>query len=146
MSRTRGSIDEVMASQSTAIVQKLLGDLEHAVMEIVWRHQRVTVREVVAELTQRRQLAYTTVMTVMSRLAEKGILQQHRVGRAYVYEATFTPEQLAMEAAGRKIRSLLDEFGPLAMVEFVHQIGQVDPEQLQRLAQLAQKAVDDDSF
>ena len=132
-----------MASQSAANVRKLLGDLEYAVMEIVWQRGRVTVREVMEELTQRRPLAYTTVMTVMSRLTEKGVLQQYRAGRAYEYEAALTPEGLALQAAGQTIRSLLEDFGALAIVEFVHQIGEVDPEQLERLAALAQEAADD---
>lgn len=140
-----GRLREAM-TETFAAAQKLLGDLEYAIMEVVWRSQRVTVREVAAELTQRHPLAYTTVMTVMSRLAEKGILRQHRVGRAYEYEAAFTPEELTAEAAGRMIRSLLQDFGSLALVEFVHQVGQVDPEQLQRLAELAQEAVEDDAL
>lgn len=132
-----------MTSQPAGNVRKLLGELEYAVMEVVWQHRRVTVREVVDELTQRRALAYTTVMTVMSRLAEKGLLRQYRVGRAYEYEAALTPDELALQAAGQTIRSLLEDFGALAVAEFVNQIGEVDPEQLQRLAALAKEAADD---
>lgn len=137
---------KLMTMKAADIARKLLGDLEYAIMEVVWQRGRVTVREVATELTRHRALAYTTVMTVMSRLAEKGILRQHRVGRAYEYEAAFSPEQLAAEAAKRKIRSLLEDFGPLAMTAFIDQVGQVDPEQLQRLAQLAQDSDDDDSL
>jgi len=135
--------EQKMTDQSIAIARKLLGDLEYAIMEIVWQRQRVTVRTVFEELAARRPLAYTTVMTVMSRLAEKGILRQHRVGRAYEYEAALTPDELAVQAAGQTIRSLLEDFGALAVTEFLHQVGEIDPEQLQRLALLAQEAADD---
>ncbi len=131
-------------NQAAVAVQKLLGNLEYAVMQVVWQNQRVTVRDVVDALNQQRPLAYTTVMTVMSRLAEKGILRQHRAGRAYEYEAVYTPEELAAESAGQTIRSLLEDFGPVAVTEFVQQVGQVDRRQLQRLAQLAQEASEND--
>ncbi len=134
-----------MSGKSTDVIQKLLGDLEYAVMQVVWDHQRVTVRDVADILNQQRPLAYTTVMTVMSRLAEKGILRQHRVGRAYEYEAAFTPQELAAEAAGQMIRSLLEDFGPVAVTQFVQQVGQIDRCQLERLAQLAQEANDHDA-
>lgn len=134
-----------MTSKSTDVIQKLLGDLEYAVMQVIWEHQRVTVRDVADILNQRRPLAYTTVMTVMSRLADKGILRQHRVGRAYEYEAAFTPQELAAEAAGQTIRSLLEDFGPLAVTQFVQQVEQIDRGQLERLAQLAQEARDPDA-
>ncbi|MBI3960303.1 MAG: BlaI/MecI/CopY family transcriptional regulator [Chloroflexi bacterium] len=134
-----------MTGKSTDVVQKLLGDLEYAVMQVIWEHQRVTVRDVADILNQRRPLAYTTVMTVMSRLADKGILRQHRVGRAYEYEAAFTPQELAAEAAGQTIRSLLEDFGPLAVTQFVQQVEQIDRRQLERLAQLAQEAREPDA-
>jgi predicted transcriptional regulator len=125
-------------------VEKLLGELELEIMQVVWARQRVTVRDVLEVLTEKRPLAYTTVMTVMTRLVDKGVLRQHRQERAYAYEAVYTPEELTTKAVGQSIRSLLERFGPLAVTEFVHQIGQVDPEQLQRLAQLAQEAAEDE--
>lgn len=134
-----------MTGTSIDVVQKLLGDLEYTVMQTVWERQRVTVRDVADILNQQRPLAYTTVMTVMSRLADKGILRQHRVGRAYEYEAAFTPQELAAEAAGQTIRSLIEDFGPLAVTQFVQQVGRIDKHQLERLAQLAQEASDPDA-
>jgi predicted transcriptional regulator len=56
--------------------EKLLGDLELAIMREAWGRETVTVRDVLEALNRKRKLplAYTTVMTVMSRLAEKGLL------------------------------------------------------------------------
>ena len=128
------------------MAEKLLGDLELAIMQIVWAQQKVTVRDVVDALAEKRPLAYTTIMTVMTRLAEKGLLRQHRQGRAYEYEAVYTLEELATRSAGQAIRSLLADFGPVAVTEFINQVGQVDPGQLQRLAELAQEAVDNETI
>lgn len=127
-------------------VEKVLGELELEIMQIIWARQRVTVRDVLEVLTEKRPLAYTTVMTVMTRLVDKGILRQHRQDRTYEYEANCTPEELTTKAVGQTIRSLLESFGPLAITEFIHQIGQVDPDELQRLAKLAQEATEHDSL
>ena len=63
-----------------------LYDLEAEIMEVVWRHftSAFTVRDVFEQLEQQRDIAYTTVMTVVDRLAKKGLLSQERAGKTYV--------------------------------------------------------------
>lgn len=110
----------------------LLGPLESEVMEVVWDHRRrVSVREVVDELNQgrRQQLAYTTVMTVMSRLADKGVLTRRRERRGYAYEAT------AEDAAGLAVRSVIRDYGDAAMAQFLEE-AKADPDALRRLRRL----------
>ncbi|WP_433347206.1 BlaI/MecI/CopY family transcriptional regulator [Micromonospora sp. CA-111912] len=73
-----------------------LGDLERAVMDVLWdtvpgTSDGVTVREV-ADALDGRELAYTTVMTVLDRLAGKGMVQRQREGRAWRYRATASRE------------------------------------------------------
>jgi predicted transcriptional regulator len=63
-----------------------LTDLELEVMHVVWELERGTVRQVYEVLLERRQIAYTTVMTMMNILEEKGYLNKSKEGRAYVYE------------------------------------------------------------
>jgi predicted transcriptional regulator len=121
--------------------EKLLGELELHVMEVVWNRQRVTVRDVLEALVATRPLAYTTVMTVMNRLAEKGLLVADKEGKAYHYHPAFTREELEAQAVGRVVQSLLVDFGSeLAMSQFVAKLSAVDPDQLARLAEMAQKA------
>ncbi|AXG78516.1 BlaI/MecI/CopY family transcriptional regulator [Streptomyces paludis] len=68
-----------------------LGDLEDAVMTRVWQWNRpVTVREVLEDLQQERSIAYTTVMTVMDNLHQKGWVRREVDGRAYRYTAVST--------------------------------------------------------
>jgi BlaI family transcriptional regulator, penicillinase repressor len=72
---------------------RVLGDLERSVMEQLWNapadreHHGLTVREVHAALSADREIAYTTVMTVMDRLARKELVSQQKDGRAYRYRA-----------------------------------------------------------
>ena len=74
----------------------LLGPLEAEVMGVLWSaRQPLSVRAVLEKLNHGRRppLAYTTVMTVMSRLAEKDVLRRAKDGRGYVYEAAVSRDQ-----------------------------------------------------
>jgi predicted transcriptional regulator len=75
------------------------GHLEREVMEIVWRHEAVNVRNVQEALS--RSIAYTTVMTTLDRLFKKGFVSRTREGRAFRYTALYSREQVeASVAAG----------------------------------------------
>lgn len=63
-------------------------------MKIVWECGSVTVRDVYEALLQKRKIAYTTVMTMMKILEEKGYLKKRAVERAYVYQATHPKSQV----------------------------------------------------
>src|SRR5579885_706955 len=85
--------------------QRYLGQLQAEVMEIVWARGPVTVREVLDCLPGDRDLAYTTVMTVMSRLADEGVLARERVGKTYIYLAARDRAQFHAALSG----SIVDE-------------------------------------
>jgi BlaI family penicillinase repressor len=66
---------------------RVLGQQELQIMTVAWERGRVTVRDVYEALRERRQVAYTTVMTMMNILDEKGFLKKTPgEDRAYVYE------------------------------------------------------------
>jgi predicted transcriptional regulator len=101
-------------------------------MDIVWALAGpVSVGDVAKRLNERRTepLAYTTVMTVMSRLAEKHVLGRRRKGRGYVYEPS------AADAAGLAVKNVIRAYGDEAMARFVQE-ARADPEVLRRLQQL----------
>ena len=113
-------------------MEKVLGPLEAEVMRAIWRAKGpVSVRDVLDALNRDRRdaLAYTTVMTVMSRLAEKEILRRTPQGRAYVYEAAVP------DAAAIAVRSLVRDFGEAAVAQFVDE-ARADPKLLRRLERL----------
>lgn len=116
--------------------RKDFGPLESEVMEAVWRANRpVAVREVVDDLNRSRSepLAYTTVMTVMSRLADKDALSRRKSGRSYVYEAN------APDAAGIAVKDVLRAYGDVAVAHFVDE-ARADPALLHRLRRLLSDA------
>ncbi len=122
-------------------VEKLLGELELAVMRVAWSRESVTVRDVLDALVKKRPLAYTTVMTVMSRLADKGLLVAEKRGKTHYYQAAQTREEFEARAAGQVVHSLIADFGgEIALSQFVKELSETDPNQLARLAELARLA------
>ena len=82
-----------------------LGELEAAVMNVLWDSvEPLRVRDVLERLDTGKQLAYTTVMTVLDNLHRKQWVERERQGRAYEYRAGFSRE----EASARALRDVLD--------------------------------------
>jgi len=77
---------------------------ELAIMKIVWRSQKTTVRDVYEALRATRPVAYTTVMTMMKILEEKGYLKKTLVDRAHVYQSARPRQQVL----GAMVRDFLD--------------------------------------
>ena len=119
-------------------IEKLLGELENAVMDILWTQGETTVREVLDKLNRTRSLAYTTVLTVMSRLVDKGLLTQNKTGRAHLYGPAMSREAYAAETAGQIIRSLVEDFGDIALAQFSQELDGLDPERLAALKALGE--------
>lgn len=112
---------------------KVLGDLEVEVMEEIWGRGTCTVRDVYEGLRLKKQIAYTTVMTIMSRLANKGLLTKDRDGAAFVYRPSVSKDEFRRRIASEVITGLLDGFGKEAISQLVHEVGRVDPEILVEL-------------
>ena len=76
----------------------MLTPLELDIMKAVWRHPPITVRDVHAAVWPLRNLAYTTVMTIMDRLYHKGVLTRKLKSRTHYYEPSITYEDAREEA------------------------------------------------
>lgn len=113
-------------------LEKLLGPLEADVMRAVWvADGPTTPRQVLDALNADRPqaLAYTTVMTVMSRLADKELLKRTPARRGWAYEA------LVADAAGIAVRDVMRDFGEAAIAHFVAE-SRADPKLRRRLQRL----------
>jgi len=119
-----------------------LGELEQAVMECLWSApEPQTVRQVHESLAEHRDLAYTTVMTVLQRLAKKHLVVQHRDDRAHRYAPMHGRDELV---AGLMVDALdqASDTGSrqAALVHFVERVGADEAEALRRaLAELETK-------
>ena len=124
-------------AQPGAGVEKLLGELEREIMERLWERDGASVRAVLEALNARRppdrQLAYTTVMTVMARLAEKGLLVRRLLGKAHEYAPAESREAFLARASRELARQMVADFGEAAIAGFLDVLEDVAPERLARL-------------
>jgi predicted transcriptional regulator len=120
-------------------VDKFLGSLETVIMEHFWAGGTGTVRDVVDYLGSERAPAYTTVMTVMTRLADKGLLARDLVGNTYHYRAAQSRERFLGDVSRQIVDDLLADFGDVAIAQFLTRIEQVAPEKLAALLKLARE-------
>ncbi len=96
----------------------VLGDLEQEILSIIWASKEpMNVRAVLEQLKEKS--AYTTVMTVMTRMEKKGILKRIPEGNSYVYTYTEDREEFAGKHLGEIFNSLVDIYGELAISQFV---------------------------
>ncbi|MGH2573291.1 MAG: BlaI/MecI/CopY family transcriptional regulator [Actinomycetota bacterium] len=113
-----------------------LGELESGIMQILWRGgQPATVREVHGELGSKRDLAYTTVMTVMDRLWRKGLLRREPRGRAFQYIAAISEAEFTAGLMHSLLGSSRNRKEVLA--HFLKGMKKADGAQLLRLAEEA---------
>ncbi|MGI8586317.1 MAG: BlaI/MecI/CopY family transcriptional regulator [Chloroflexia bacterium] len=115
-------------------LSKLLGPVEISIMEIMWVCGSATVRDVMTKLTAERETAYTTVMTIMNNLAEKGLLSRTPLDkRTHLYEVKLSREAFLQASSERVIRALVSDFGDLALTQFARALEEATPEQHARV-------------
>jgi predicted transcriptional regulator len=117
----------------------LLGPLEGRVMAMVWSGELprpFAVRDVHERLPE---LAYTTLMTTLARLARKGLLTARQVigQRAFAYEPAGGPEEFLARAGREEAERLVALYGEAALAAFAAQLDGLSPEQRRRLRELA---------
>lgn len=83
-----------------------LAPLERECMQALWPLEEGTVHEIREQMAATRPRAYTTIMTIMDRLAHKGVVTRTKVGRAYLYRPNFSAE----EARAHAVEQLVEHF------------------------------------
>ena len=114
-----------------------LGTLEDRVMHILWKEGPMSVREVNAELKERK-LAHTTVMTTLDRLFKKGLLKRTKEGLAYIYTPAMTYDEYRQQLVGTTVAGLiskLDDARPV-LAAFVDAATELDAANLAALESL----------
>ena len=116
-----------------------LGQLESAVMEAVWALGReVSVGDVLEALPAPRTVAYNTVKTTMERLSDKDILSRVKQGKAYLYRAEVTREELERRIVANALDRLVEQF-PQAVASF---FVQPDPHVTEEKLALLEEAIE----
>jgi len=122
-------------------LEKVLGSLESEVMEIIWRkREELCVRDVLELLSARRDIAYTTVMTIMGRLAQKKLLSKRKEGNTFYFKPFLTREEFAGQVVSGVVDDLLADFSEETLAHFLHRVREQDLETLQKLEKMLAKA------
>lgn len=119
--------EDVLGPLAAAVVRELTGRGEASVGDVVEALRK----------TQSREHAYTTIMTVMGRLHERGVLDRERRGRQYIYRVAAPERELIDRLSGLAVDRLLDRYGTAALRHFAVKLADLDPEARRRLVALA---------
>ena len=130
------------ARRKPAKVSEMLGPLEAEVMEIIWAKGPLLVSQIEEVLNERRSdpLAYKTVLTICTRLDEKGLLAHEKEGRAFRYGPVKSEAEFVEQQSSKAAEAMLNRFGDVALSTFVDQVA-ADPAQLAALRDLLNKRI-----
>ncbi len=107
-------------------------ELELEILKVLWRLGPATVRQVRDELAAVRDLAYTTVMTMMTIMAGKGYVKRNKDGRSYVYQATYQEQK----ASRNMLQDVVDRlFGgsTKAVMQHLLETSELDEDELKQI-------------
>jgi len=118
--------------------QPLPTDLELEILKVIWQRGQATVREVYIELSEKRKIAYTTVLTMMGVLERKRHLRKKAGERAYVYTPTQPREQVVGGMVDEFVARVFNGSAKPLLVHLVEEAGKVRPEDLDEIEKLLQ--------
>ena len=110
-----------------------LGELQADILGALQKHGKASVREIMKEIGTQRQLAYTTVSTVLDRLHRKGLVRRSRVigrgGVKYLYSYA-TPVEVRANLVQRALNRLVSAFGPSIVPTIYDSLEQISKEEI----------------
>ncbi|MFP5341577.1 MAG: BlaI/MecI/CopY family transcriptional regulator [Candidatus Limnocylindria bacterium] len=123
-------------------IESVLGPLGASIMRIVWSQGEGTVRTIAdqLELDTGRNHAYTTVMTILARLSERGLLDRTKVGRGFVYRPRGDESEVLASMGELAVDRLLEQYGTAALRRFAHHLSDLEPDLRARLLDLADRS------
>jgi predicted transcriptional regulator len=119
-------------------------ELELEILKILWRHGPLNVREVRERLSEVRQLAYTSVMTVMNIMVKKGYLQRNKKGLTYVYQPRTSRQATVRRMLGDLTDRLFNGSAASLMLNLL-ETAEIDPDELEKLRELIVRKTEEQS-
>ena len=126
---------------TTNAIPPPLHELEAEIMDEVWDRGEATVHQVRDAINARsnKERAYTTVMTVMTRLMDKGLLERERNGRQHVYVPLLQRADYLDARARSEVSALVESYGDYALTHFAAQMAGLDSKRRQKLQRMARR-------
>ena len=130
-----------MTSTQNPFVPPPLHELEAEVMEVVWERGEVSVREVMRAVNDSapKDRAYTTYMTILTRLQTKRMLERRRLGKTDHYRATCPRDDYLDLRARTELAAVVDQYGEVALTHIARQMATLDPQRRRALQRLARE-------
>ena len=117
-------------------LNRFFGPLEAKIMDILWNASKeMSIKDVQYVLDQEKTTNFNTVMTVMNRLVEKGILQKRAEGRGLLYHPVQTRDAFLNEQSKEMTQELMDEFGNVVVSHMLDALEDVDEDLVAKLEQ-----------
>ncbi|MDP9700016.1 BlaI/MecI/CopY family transcriptional regulator [Paenibacillus xylanexedens] len=114
-------------------LNRFFGPLEAKIMEVLWARPGSSIREVQTALEQDKDVNFNTVMTVMNRLVDKGLLGKTQKGRTSLYQPVQSREDFMNDQSKELSQELVDEFGTLAVNHMLDALDEADEGLIERL-------------
>ena len=116
-----------------------LGELQHAIMQVLWARDEATVAEVHEALFDERGLAPTTIATMLRKMEDKGVVAHRVEDRHFVYQATVTEDDVRSTMVGELLDRLFAG-DPAALVSHLVADREIDDDEIERLRRLLENA------
>ncbi len=114
------------------MTQHTLGDLQHAIMAVLWERGEATTGDVHAALHEARGLAFTTIATMLRKMEDKGVVTHRAEGRQFVYRPTVSEDQVRRSMVGELVDRLFAG-DPKALVAHLVSEHEIDAAELGEL-------------
>ncbi|MCM3601293.1 BlaI/MecI/CopY family transcriptional regulator [Robertmurraya korlensis] len=116
-------------------LSRFFGPLEARIMELLWNNKQgeFSIKEVQQTLESEKNINFNTVMTVMNRLVDKGVLKKRTSGRVSLFSPIQTKEEFLEEQSKKLTENLLDEFGGVVISHMIDSLTDVDETLLNKL-------------
>ncbi|WP_409343231.1 BlaI/MecI/CopY family transcriptional regulator [Paenibacillus sp. MBLB4367] len=116
-------------------LELFFGPLEAQIMEILWSCPDLSIKDVQVKLEKNKDLNFNTVMTVMNRLMDKGVLTKTMIGRTSIYRTVDSKERFLENQSKEISHNLVEDFGPLVVNHMLDGLDEADPGLLEKLEQ-----------
>ena len=120
-----------------------LGELQHAIMRILWQQSEATVAEVHEALREERGLAPTTIATMLRKMEDKGVVDHHVEGRHFIYRPIVSEDEVRSSMVGELLDRLFAG-DPAALVSHLVADREMDDKEMDRLRALLEAAEEKD--
>ncbi|CAM4466774.1 BlaI/MecI/CopY family transcriptional regulator [Paenibacillus tarimensis] len=120
-------------------LNRFFGPLEAKIMDYLWDAGELSIKQVQERLERDKALSFNTVMTVMNRLVDKGILRKRAQGRLSLFRPVQTREEFIGEQSRKLTQNLLDEFGGVVITHMIDALDHADQKLLAQLEDKIQK-------